>query len=1059
MAHSGKSITFATDLLPNEDKIYNLGTNNQRWKIYGELQPLETKTYENVIATLNTSNTVDQATGGFFYGKVRGTTYDTVWSVTIRVTATVPGQTSYNTVTIYKLCATANTYLAYSCWNAIKNTNARPIYYNTYYRINSTGYNNNMGGWLGFSLYSSTNPTNTSYKRTVKVELLECNNCTVELQDNLITPANIPNVSTSGYYNSATTGYDNFDAYQQGLRESGDVDSNDSAGYIRHFQNSSYIKPTTAMGRYILLLDKGDGQHVIPIHATQASSNANQQVTNKSNITTTAFNIFGPIEYYSTTANIAAEGNIDGRYHWTMRSDVDLRYSFNIGTTLTAYKDVYLVATLETATTAKLRNPSLVDANAAVTANSGPISQTLPTTEDGYIYIKLGHAYSTSAIILTLDHPIYYYKNGALQIYTPYAAEASKAAIVTTTNAIARYSDTTGSFSDSTTTINDNGTITVKGKIMVNPSYDTTSNNYNDGVRINQCSTGWADVVLGGTADSTSGTSVDTWLVGRRGAAGSKVGAVGDFTIENNSSNGIGLTIHQTSGGATLYTKLAYNQSQLKIWNDNSIAASKFGYAINAVSAMAANSNNIILVGAANSTKNQAYLGFHYEGSGSNSNYLTLGLYSVDHILKIYGDKKVEITTDTDASATNAAAFIISGGVGIAKTLYVGTGANITGQTVITRTDAVSATGESSQLIIKNTTAANNVGIELIRGSSVTTTYTCWQIINKGGYLQFMSSYDANGSAASTAYNRQVLKLYPNTGNADLTGIATIAKIKIGTGTTDIQKRTISVTDTNLIFNAPTNYGFIFQENAVTKVRLMANKFYPDTTNTGSLGQTANRWGALYVGTADSYGGASTAPIYWNAGVPAAVTNILLEDSGTNNRYIEVRNSLSAVRLLVGTTGNHGLHDTLKEKWIIYNDKDAAHTYVTLWKNKGNSDTPIYFDSNGEPAPASVVRMIGWSFDNGSTGTTLSHTSFTTDTIVITIVVFSGENYLTAPITWTSASGSIILNTTTATTGAVTGYIIVAQGNDLTGSNTVTSNSITPTSQSVSYPLANGVEF
>ena len=35
MAHSGKTITFATDLLPNEDGIYNLGNNDAKWKIYG----------------------------------------------------------------------------------------------------------------------------------------------------------------------------------------------------------------------------------------------------------------------------------------------------------------------------------------------------------------------------------------------------------------------------------------------------------------------------------------------------------------------------------------------------------------------------------------------------------------------------------------------------------------------------------------------------------------------------------------------------------------------------------------------------------------------------------------------------------------------------------------------------------------------------------------------------------------------------------------------------------------------------------------------------------------
>ena len=525
--------------------------------------------------------------------------------------------------------------------------------------------------------------------------------------------------------------------------------------------------------------------------------------------------------------------------------------------------------------------------------------------------------------------------------------------------------------------------------------------------------------------------------------------------------------VYSTTGNFTTGNNYGSDNAILSITNNRTTAnftASKLYCGISYLVPNAAdNTGSYFILGKAATKNNAAIIKYYHIADGNDSNYLGLGLHTVDDIIKIYGSGMVEITTttasssnstgtlvvkggiatqaasyftgsvhitgtastnplfvrgiagsgssgDRDATAgnqelylnytggkvqvgfanntttnmlkiayttvsssTSTGALVVDGGAGIAGTLYVGTGANITGQTVITRTDAVSATGESSQLIIKNTTAANNVGIELIRGSSVTTSYTCWQMINKGGYLQFMSNYDANGSASDTAYNRQVLKLYPNTGNADLTGIATIAKIKIGTGTADAQKRTISVTDTNLIFNAPTNYGFIFQENAVTKVRLMANKFYPDTTNTGSLGQTANRWGALYVGTADSYGNAYT-PVYWNEGVPA---------------------------------------------------------------------------------PVSVVRMIEWTFDSGSTGTTLSSDSFTTNTIVIQIVVRTNESNLTGPINWQSNDRAIILSTT-ATSGTVGGYVIVAEG--LVDSS-ITSSSITPTSNTVQYPLANGVEF
>jgi hypothetical protein len=46
-------------------------------------------------------------------------------------------------------------------------------------------------------------------------------------------------------------------------------------------------------------------------------------------------------------------------------------------------------------------------------------TQTLPTTEDGYIYVYLGQASSSTQVELSLSHPVYYYKNGALRIGSP----------------------------------------------------------------------------------------------------------------------------------------------------------------------------------------------------------------------------------------------------------------------------------------------------------------------------------------------------------------------------------------------------------------------------------------------------------------------------------------------------------------------------------------------------------------------------------------------------------------------------------------------------------------
>ena len=82
----------------------------------------------------------------------------------------------------------------------------------------------------------------------------------------------------------------------------------------------------------------------------------------------------------------------------------DLRYSFNCGSTLTANKVIYIVATPQSDGKAKLA--------------SSPLAQDLPTTEDGLIYIRLGVAYSEYQIQMENNHPVYYYKNGQIRLWT-----------------------------------------------------------------------------------------------------------------------------------------------------------------------------------------------------------------------------------------------------------------------------------------------------------------------------------------------------------------------------------------------------------------------------------------------------------------------------------------------------------------------------------------------------------------------------------------------------------------------------------------------------------------
>jgi hypothetical protein len=44
------------------------------------------------------------------------------------------------------------------------------------------------------------------------------------------------------------------------------------------------------------------------------------------------------------------------------------------------------------------------------------IVQALPTTNDGFIYIFLGLAYSSTAMELNLEHPVYYHNGTGIRL-------------------------------------------------------------------------------------------------------------------------------------------------------------------------------------------------------------------------------------------------------------------------------------------------------------------------------------------------------------------------------------------------------------------------------------------------------------------------------------------------------------------------------------------------------------------------------------------------------------------------------------------------------------------
>lgn len=378
----------------------NGSTSTPTWKDITEpdIAPLETKTYTDIIAT---GTTVD--TAGFFYAKVRPTSFDGLWYTKVKVTATVSSNANYNTITTYEIWGTASTYVSYKNQNSIKSTSYRPIYYNTVFFASSTGYTNNCGHWLGFSLRGSNNSTDTNLKRTVTIELLDYDNCTVELQNSLITSTNIPNrASNTAWYSSTYNSYTELDACNNGLRETGDDNTVNIYSLTPYYGT---FNADSALYRYQLLV------HVDDDTLSPFNNNSNTTGTTKTILTNISFDPFNYIYYYNSTTTVAANAAITASSLSYAYHNIDLRYTFNITTsTLTAHKDVYMKCILDP-------NNNNDNNMKFKIAEEMPLTQTIPTTEDGYFYLFLGRTYSGYQMALYPIHPIYWYKDGAFRRY------------------------------------------------------------------------------------------------------------------------------------------------------------------------------------------------------------------------------------------------------------------------------------------------------------------------------------------------------------------------------------------------------------------------------------------------------------------------------------------------------------------------------------------------------------------------------------------------------------------------------------------------------------------
>ena len=98
-----------------------------------------------------------------------------------------------------------------------------------------------------------------------------------------------------------------------------------------------------------------------------------------------------------TSGNKTATG-----YLYRQFNNTDFRYNSNCGSTLVAYKPIYLVGRIT---------------NGLFYLSDVWWTQTLPTTQDGKVYIYIGEACSTVNYCLSNNHHIFHFINGSIEPY------------------------------------------------------------------------------------------------------------------------------------------------------------------------------------------------------------------------------------------------------------------------------------------------------------------------------------------------------------------------------------------------------------------------------------------------------------------------------------------------------------------------------------------------------------------------------------------------------------------------------------------------------------------
>lgn len=166
--------------------------------------------------------------------------------------------------------------------------------------------------------------------------------------------------------------------------------------------NNTILKTSDTCRYYKIFFTSADGHKWVPASADQTNNATSARAVNQRPI-----DPFGRIVYTSATTKYSADGDVAATSIW-QQYNLTLGYSFNrtgAALTLTSKAPVYVKCAPQTD-------------GSAIMDSATPIVQSLPSTNDGKIYIFLGVATSATQVELALQHPVYWYNGTGIRIWT-----------------------------------------------------------------------------------------------------------------------------------------------------------------------------------------------------------------------------------------------------------------------------------------------------------------------------------------------------------------------------------------------------------------------------------------------------------------------------------------------------------------------------------------------------------------------------------------------------------------------------------------------------------------